>query len=49
MAPSMGKQRSGSLTTRERLQQRWVEEHQGEVVLHRDLRSLGSASQVSAA
>ena len=42
----MGKQRSRFVTMRERLR-RWVDQHQGEVVLRRDLRRLGSASQVS--
>ena len=46
MAPSMGRQRKRSATTRERLQ-RSVAARQGEVVLRRDLRGLGSASQVS--
>ena len=46
MTPSMGKQRSRFVTMRERLR-RWVDQHQGEVVLRRDLRRLGSASQVS--
>lgn len=42
----MGKQRRRSATTRERLP-RSVAARQGEVVLRRDLRRLGSASQVS--
>ena len=46
MAPSMGRQRKRSATTRERLQ-RSVAARQGEVVLRRDLHGLGSASQVS--
>ena len=46
MASSMGKRRRRSATTRERLR-RSVAARQGEVVLRRDLRTLGSASQVS--
>ena len=45
MAPSTGKRRRRSTTTRERLR-RSVAARQGEVVLRRDLRGLGSASQV---
>ena len=48
MASSMGKKRSRSVTTTTREQlRRWVDQHQGEVVLRRDLRHLGSASQLS--
>ena len=46
MASAMGKQHRRSATTRERLR-RSVAARQGEVVLRRDLRTLGSASQVS--
>ena len=46
MASSMGKRRRRSATTRERLR-RSVAARQGEVVLRRDLRTLGSGSQVS--
>jgi len=46
MASSMGRQRSRAGATRERLR-RSIAARQGEVVLRRDLRGLGSASQVS--
>jgi len=45
MASAIGRQRSKSMTMRERLR-RSIAARQGEVVLRRDLRNLGSVSQV---